>query len=62
MNISTAQARPFGKDKELEIIKQMFDCWTLGREMDDFQTVASVYRHVAKVEMGYSIYHRAVDW
>lgn len=44
---------PFGKDKELEIIKQMFDCWTLGREMDDFQTVADVYRNVAQVEMGY---------
>ena len=44
---------PFGKDKELEIIKQMFDCWTLFREMDDFQTVASVYREVVQIEMGY---------
>jgi hypothetical protein len=44
---------PFGKDKELEIIKQMFDCWTLFREMDDFQTVASVYNKVAQVEIGY---------
>ena len=26
---------PFGIDKELEIIKQMFDCWTLLQEMDD---------------------------
>lgn len=31
----------------------MFDCWTLDREMDDFPTVASVYRRVAKVEMSY---------
>jgi len=52
---------PFGKDKELEIIKQMFDCWTLGREMDDFQTVASVYRRVAKVEMGYRGMNNAVE-
>ena len=44
---------PFGKDKELEIIKQMFDCWTLFREMDDFQTVSSVYREVVQIEMGY---------
>ena len=41
------------KDKELEIIKQMFDCWTLFREMDDFQTVSSVYREVVQIEMGY---------
>ena len=44
---------PFGKDKELEIIKQMFDCWTLFQEMDDFQTVSSVYREVVQIEMGY---------
>lgn len=44
---------PFGKDKELEIIKQMFDCWTLFREIDDFQTVSSVYREVVQIEMGY---------
>lgn len=44
---------PFGKDKELEIMKQMFDCWTLIREMNDFPTVASVYRHTAEIEMGY---------
>ena len=44
---------PFGKDKELEIIKQMFDCWTLSREMDDFATVKQVYKDVAKIEMGY---------
>lgn len=44
---------PFGKDKELEIIKQMFDCWALVQEIDDFPTVASAYRRVAKVELGY---------
>ena len=43
---------PFGKDKELEIIKQMFDCWTLFQEMDDFQTVASVYRKIIQKEKG----------
>ena len=44
---------PFGKDKELEIIKQMFDCWTLSREMDAYSTVAAVYRHAVQIEMGY---------
>ncbi len=44
---------PFGKDKELEIIKQLFDCWTLFQEMDDFQTVASAYHHVVQTEMSY---------
>ena len=31
----------------------MFDCWTLLQEMDDYQTVAAVYDHVAQVEAGY---------
>lgn len=44
---------PFGKDKELEIIKQMFDCWTLLQEMDDYSLVAEVYDKVVQVEMGY---------
>lgn len=44
---------PFGKDKELEIIKQMFDCWTLIQEMDDYETVASVYDRVSRIELGY---------
>ena len=52
---------PFGKDKELEIIKQMFDCWTLSGETDDFQTVADVYRHVAQVEMGYRSLSSSVE-
>lgn len=44
---------PFGKDKELEIIKQMFDCWTLIQEMDDYQTVSSVYNTVSHIELEY---------
>ena len=43
----------FGRDKELEIIKQMYDCWTLLHEMDDYPLTASVYRDIAKIEMGY---------
>ena len=44
---------PFGKDKELEIIKQMFDCWTLLSEMDDFASVSSTYYRVVSTELGY---------
>ncbi len=44
---------PFGKNKELEIIKQMLDCWTLFQEMDNFQMTASVYREIVQIEMGY---------
>lgn len=44
---------PFGKDKELEIIKQLFDCWTLLQEMDDYKTVANVYQKISLVELGY---------
>ena len=44
---------PFGVDKELEIIKQMFDCWTLLQEMDDYSTVAEVYNKVSYIELGY---------
>lgn len=44
---------PFGMDKELEIIKQMFDCWTLLQEMDDYQTLCSTYDTVARIELGY---------
>ncbi len=44
---------PFGKDKELEIIKQMFDCWTLIQEMDDYQLVSSVYNTVSHIELSY---------
>lgn len=44
---------PFGREKELEIIKQMFDCWTLLQEMDDYSVVAEVYDKVARIELGY---------
>ena len=44
---------PFGVDKELEIIKQLFDCWTLLQEMDDYKTVAAVYDKVSRIESGY---------
>lgn len=44
---------PFGVDKELEIIKQLFDCWTLLQEMDDYKTVAEVYDKVSHIELGY---------
>lgn len=44
---------PFGVGKELEIIKQLFDCWTLLQEMDDYKMVASVYDKVSRIELGY---------
>lgn len=44
---------PFGVDKELEIIKQLYDCWTLLQEMDDYKTVSSVYDKVSRIELGY---------
>ncbi len=44
---------PFGRDKELEIIKQLFDCWTLLQEMDDYKMVAKVYEKVSLVELEY---------
>lgn len=44
---------PFGVDKELEIIKQLFDCWTLLQEMDDYKSVAAVYDKVSHIELGY---------
>lgn len=43
----------FGKDKELEIIKQMFDCWTLVQEMNDYQMFSSVYDTVSRIELEY---------
>lgn len=44
---------PFGVDKELEIVKQLFDCWTLLQEMDDYNTVSEAYDRVARIEIGY---------
>ena len=34
---------PFGIGKELEIIKQMYDCWVLIQEMDNYPIVSEVY-------------------
>ncbi len=39
--------------KELEIIKQMFDCATLLREMTDFSEVKETYNDIVKVELAY---------
>ena len=44
---------PFGRDKELEIIKQLFDCWTLLQEMDDYKAVKEAYNIVSRIETGY---------
>jgi hypothetical protein len=44
---------PFGADKELEIIKQLFDCRTLLQEMDDYKMVSEVYDRVSRIEIGY---------
>ncbi len=44
---------PFGKEKELEIIKQLFDCWVLLKEMDDYKTVVKVYQKISNIELGY---------
>lgn len=44
---------PFDRNKELEIIKQMYDCWTLIQEMDDFSIVSSTYKEIVNIEMGY---------
>lgn len=44
---------PFGIDKELEIIKQLFDCYTLLTIMTDYSEVREVYNRVAKTELDY---------
>lgn len=43
----------FGIHKEMEIIKQMFDCWALIQEMDDYNMVAKVYKKVSQIELDY---------
>ena len=43
----------FGVDKELEIIKQLYDCYTLSREMTNYDEVREVYKSVAVTELGY---------
>ncbi len=44
---------PFGISKELEIMKQMFDCMTLFREIDNFDEVKSTYDKIVKAELAY---------
>lgn len=43
----------FGIGKELEVIKQMYDCYTLFQKMDDFEEVVHVYKNVVKKELAY---------
>lgn len=43
----------FGKDKELEIIKQLFDCATLFDVMKNIEIVRDSYRKVVNSEMSY---------
>jgi len=44
---------PFGISKELEILKQMFDCMSLFREMTDFDEVKTTYDRIVKAELAY---------
>ena len=50
-----------GKDSmHLEIIKQMFDCWTILQEMDDFHMVSQNYDIIAEKEIVYWTQYRLV--
>lgn len=42
-----------GDGKELEVIKQLFDCWTLIQEMDDYNLVVKYYNRVSQIELEY---------
>ena len=44
-------------EKELEIIKQMFDCAILLREITDFEEVKSTYKELVKIELAYRDLH-----
>lgn len=44
-------------EKELDIIKQMFDCATLLREITDFEEIKSTYKELVKVELAYRDLH-----
>lgn len=44
---------PLGVDKELEIIKQMYDVATLTDAMDDFSEVKETYRKIVAEEIAY---------
>ena len=52
---------PFGVDKELGIIKQLFDCYTLFQEMDDYEMVCKTYNKVASIEKEYRELNISVD-
>lgn len=44
---------PFGVGKELEVIKQLFDCASLFNVMSDFKMVKDTYNMIVKSEMKY---------
>lgn len=44
---------PFGVSKELEIIKQLFDCGSLFDSMNDYEQVKNTYYRIVREEMGY---------
>ena len=44
---------PLGIGKDLEVIKQMYDCATLFQAMNDFPEVKEVYGNVVQKELGY---------
>ncbi len=44
---------PYGKNKELEIIKQLFDVGNLFDEMGDVETVSNTFRQMAVQELAY---------
>lgn len=44
---------PYGKNKELEIIKQLFDVGNLFDEMEDINAVRNTFRQMAEQELAY---------
>lgn len=44
---------PFGVAKELEVIKQLFDCGSLFDVMDDFSEMRASYDRIVRAEMSY---------
>lgn len=44
---------PLGIGKDLEVIKQMYDCATLFQDMNNFPEVKEVYGNVVQKELGY---------
>lgn len=43
----------FHQNKDLEIMKQFFDCWCLSLEFDHFDTVVKTYRNISEIESAY---------